>query len=465
MVISEKGEPLVQEENTELVISEKGIPEVREELSELVVSEKGEPLIQEGLPELVISEKGEPLVQPENSESVVFEKGEPLIRDDLPELVISEKGEPEVAENLPELVVSEKGEPLVQEELSELVVSEKGEPLVQDELPELKTTTKLRVETETIKPSNVYMEDIKLNKGEKRIGFEGTPGSITTTYEDLVTEDGTILESKKLNETKIDPVVRVIRYGVKKPDEVIGESGLYHLSEYANDVDIVKFNFNISLAAEEIVKLGQDEIEKRSNENIENNLWLAGKPGWYVIANAPISDEVIKKLNTDEYINHKRIGLETLRLVNEERKRLGKKELVWSDDLYVLAKKRASELGLNGHIRFWNDKGDVLTHVRDNTGTPWNTVSKGTKYEYRAIGENLAGHTLSRNVYQLFNEKLIAKVLYEQWKDSPGHYANMIADNYTEYAFDLSYSKFWRLDRTNIDYLAQGIQGVQLFLV
>ena len=137
LVISEKGEPLVQEENPELVISEKGEPLVQEENPELVISEKGEPLVQEENPELVISEKGEPLVQEEKPELVISEKGEPLVQEENPELVISEKGEPLVQEENPELVISEKGEPLVQEEKPELVISEKGEPLVQEENPEL----------------------------------------------------------------------------------------------------------------------------------------------------------------------------------------------------------------------------------------------------------------------------------------------------------------------------------------
>ncbi|MGY3782158.1 Rib/alpha-like domain-containing protein [Gemella taiwanensis] len=136
LVISEKGEPLVQEENPELVISEKGDPLVQEEKPELVISEKGEPLVQEENPELVISEKGDPLVQEEKPELVISEKGEPLVQEENPELVISEKGEPLVQEENPELVISEKGEPLVQEENPELVISEKGEPLVQPELPE-----------------------------------------------------------------------------------------------------------------------------------------------------------------------------------------------------------------------------------------------------------------------------------------------------------------------------------------
>ena len=136
LVLSEKGEPLVEEENPELVISEKGEPLVQEENPKLVISEKGEPLVQEENPELVISEKGEPLVQEENPELVIREKGEPLVQEEKPEQVIREKGEPLVQEENPELVIREKGEPLVQEENSELVISKKGESLVQPELPE-----------------------------------------------------------------------------------------------------------------------------------------------------------------------------------------------------------------------------------------------------------------------------------------------------------------------------------------
>ena len=68
VVVSEKGEPLVQPEKPEAVISEKGEPLVQPEKPEAVISEKGEPLVQPEKPEAVISEKGEPLVQPENPE-------------------------------------------------------------------------------------------------------------------------------------------------------------------------------------------------------------------------------------------------------------------------------------------------------------------------------------------------------------------------------------------------------------
>ncbi len=172
LVISEKGEPLVQEENPELVISEKGEPLVQEENPELVISEKGEPLVQEENPELVISEKGEPLVQEENPELVISEKGEPLVQEENPELVISEKGEPLVQEETPELVISEKGEPLVQEENPELVISEKGEPLVQEETPELVISEKGEPLVQEENPELVQKENPELvisKKGESLV--------------------------------------------------------------------------------------------------------------------------------------------------------------------------------------------------------------------------------------------------------------------------------------------------------
>ena len=184
LVISEKGEALVQEENPELVISEKGEPLVQEENPELVISEKGEALVQEENPELVISEKGEALVQEENPELVISEKGESLVQEENPELVISEKGEALVQEEKPELVISEKGEALVQEENPELVISEKGEPLVQEENPELVISEKGEPLVQEENPELVISE-----KGEPLVQEENTELVISKKGEPLVQEE------------------------------------------------------------------------------------------------------------------------------------------------------------------------------------------------------------------------------------------------------------------------------------
>ena len=126
--------------------------------SSIKIEERGEftPGLVEGKTgieeKIVVSEKGEPLVQPENPEGVVSEKGEPLVQPENPEAVISEKGEPLVQDENPEAVISEKGEPLVQDENPEAVISEKGEPLVQDENPEYEIKPTPEESTPDVKP-------------------------------------------------------------------------------------------------------------------------------------------------------------------------------------------------------------------------------------------------------------------------------------------------------------------------
>ncbi|WP_448905261.1 Rib/alpha-like domain-containing protein, partial [Gemella sp.] len=211
LVISEKGEPLVQEENPELVISEKGEPLVQEENPELVISEKGESLVQEENPELVISEKGEPLVQEKNPELVISEKGEPLVQEENPSLVISEKGEPLVQEENPALVISEKGESLVQEENPELVISEKGEALVQEENPELVISEKGEALEQGENPELVISE-----KGEALVQEENPELVISEKGEPLVQKENPELAISEKGESLVQE---------ETPELVISEKG------------------------------------------------------------------------------------------------------------------------------------------------------------------------------------------------------------------------------------------------
>ena len=86
---------------------------------------------------------------------------------------------------------------------------------------------------------------------------------------------------------------------------------------------------------EAIKTLGQDEINKRSKTDVENNLWLVNPTNYMnlTITNAPFSDETIDKFNDGYYVNHKNVGLEMLKLVNQERARLGKSQVYLSQTL------------------------------------------------------------------------------------------------------------------------------------
>ena len=494
-VITETGVSEVQPTLPEAVVEEKGQPEVRPVLPEAVITETGTPEIQPTLPEAkvtetpavpetpitpetpIVTEKGIPEIQPALPEAVITETGTPEIQPALPEAIVTETGTPEVHPALPEAVITETGTPEVQPALPEAsipetpkvteapVITEKGQPEVVQIKPEYHFHTETREEVTTLKIRPRQIGSLKMNKGETKIIEKGKDGSITKVYEEVIGEHNEVLSSNLKNETRIEPIEEVSRYGTKLAANDPSETGLYRISEHTHNIDVVKFNQDTELNGHEIKALGQDEINRRSAGDESNTLLTADKSDLrhLTIYPAPLSDESIDKFNSGEYIDHKRVGKEVLKLVNQERHKLGLNELSWSDDLYELAKVRATEIGENGNIRFWTADGKRMAHVRDTTGKSWLTVSRGTKFSGHWLGENLADYTTSSNVYKAFSEKLIAEQLYTQWYGSEPHYKNMISKDYTQFAFDLNYSKFWRLNGTSVNYLSQGIHGVQLF--
>ena len=492
-IVAEKGEPLVQPELPEYH-AENGTPEVQPELPEFQES-KGQPEVQPALPEFVVptentqpeqpvvpeapivTEKGEPLVQPELPEfhaengtpevqpelpEFHAENGDALVQPELPEFHDA-KGEPEVQPALPEFH-AETGDALVQPELPEYHES-KGEPEVQPALPEFKLKTVSREETIKIPAVTMNVPNSELNEGETEIVTQPKDGSITRTYEDVLDEHDNVLSTKLVNETRVEAINGITSIGTKPVKKVFGEEGMYRFSEHLSDEKILEFREDVKLTADEIHALGQDEINKRVEQNLENTITVEDKtrPNVSQVYTAPLSDETINNLNGDTYINHKNIGLKVLELVNAERKRLGVHELTWSDPLYTLTKVRANEVRENGSIRFYTEDGQELKHVRDNKGTKWHTVKEGTEFEDSAMGENLASYSVRPNIYKTFSEKYIAEQLYDQWKNSPHHYANMIKEKYNLFAFDLAYSKFWRDGYSDATYKRQGVLGVQLF--
>ena len=460
-IVSEKGEPLVQPELPEFH-AEKGEALVQPELPEYVVPAENSQPEQPTVPETpIVSEKGEPLVQPELPEFHA-EKGEALVQPELPEFHDA-KGTPEVQPELPEFH-AENGEALVQPELPEFHDA-KGEPEVQPELSEYTIKTVTREEVIPVQAESVTVTNPELNEGETEIVTQPKDGSITRTYEDVLDEHDNVLSTKLVNETRVEAIKGVTSIGTKPVKKVFGEEGNYRFSEHLSNENVLEFREDVKLTADEIHALGQDEINKRVEQNLENTITVEDKtrPNVSQVHTAPLSDETINNLNGDTYINHKNVGLKVLELVNAERKRLGVHELTWSDPLYTLTKVRANEVRENGSIRFYTEDGQTLKHVRDNKGTKWHTVKEGTEFEDSAMAENLASYSVRPNIYKAFSEKYIAEQLYEQWKDSPHHYANMIKEKFYQFAFDVAYSKFWRDGYSDTTYKQQGVLGVQLF--
>ena len=468
-LISEKGESLVQPELPEYTqpISDKGESLIRPELPEAMVTEKGESLVQPELPEVTVSAKGESLVQPELPEYTqpISTKGESLVQSENEELIVYEKGESLVQPELPEAIVTEKGESLVQPELPEYTqpISIKGESLVQSELPEFTLIKTIKTKTETIRPPYVRMPDMKLLEGDTRESFPGVEGKVEKEVEGYTSLDGKVYLTKVLSEKRTDPIVRVVRYGTMKTGDQPGKVGVNDAYEHFPNADFAEMNTDVRLTAEEIRALSKEEIYSRAKGQYSNTINEVGKPGFYTVRIAPVADKTIDGLNSGTYLDHNLLSEEMLRLVNEERVRIGRRPLKWSNALYNFAKVRSTELANNGHIRFFNEKNESMPHTRDATGKKWYTILADTKYANDTAGENTAGYAMSRNVYSMFSEKFIAEELFEQWKNSRGHYENMISEEYKYFGFSVQFSKFWRSDKDKIDYFFKGAQGVQLF--
>ena len=433
------------------------------------MTEKGESLVQPELPEYTqpISAKGESLVQPELPEYTqpISTKGESLVQSENEELIVYEKGESLVQPGLPEAIVTEKGESLVQPELPEYTqpISIKGESLVQSELPEFTLIKTIKAKTETIRPPYVRMPDMKLPEGETRESFPGVEGKVEKEVEEYTSLDGKVYLTKVLSEKRTDPIVRVVRYGTMKAGEQPGKVGVNDAYEHFPNADFAEMNTDVRLTAEEIRALSKEEIYSRAKGQYSNTINEVGKPGFYTVRIAPVADKTIDGLNSGTYLDHNLLSEEMLRLVNEERVRIGRQPLKWSNALYDFAKVRSTELANNGHIRFFNEKNESMPHTRDATGKKWYTILADTKYANDTAGENTAGYAMSRNVYSMFSEKFIAEELFEQWKNSRGHYENMISEEYKYFGFSVQFSKFWRSDKDKIDYFFKGAQGVQLF--
>ena len=470
-IVTEKGESLVQPELLEATVSAKGESLVQPELPEYTqpISAKGESLVRSELPEYTqpISAKGESLVQSELPEYTqpISTKGESLVQSENEELIVYEKGESLVQPELPEAIVTEKGESLVQPELPGYTqpISIKGESLVRSELPEFTLIKTIKAKTETIRPPYVRMPDMKLPEGETRESFPGVEGKVEKEVEEYTSLDGKVYLTKVLSEKRTDPIVRVVRYGTMKAGEQPGKVGVNDAYEHFPNADFAEMNTDVRLTAEEIRALSKEEIYSRAKGQYSNTINEVGKPGFYTVRIAPVADKTIDGLNSGTYLDHNLLSEEMLRLVNEERVRIGRQPLKWSNALYNFAKVRSTELANNGHIRFFNEKNESMPHTRDATGKKWYTILADTKYANDTAGENTAGYAMSRNVYSMFSEKFIAEELFEQWKNSRGHYENMISEEYKYFGFSVQFSKFWRSDKDKIDYFFKGAQGVQLF--
>ena len=257
----------------------------------VVVSEKGEPLVQPEKPEGVVSEKGEPLVQPEKPEGVVSEKGEPLVQPENPVGVVSEKGEPLVQEENPELEIEPKphlpGNP-IEKPIPEIPVHDKVDidetklvPEVGDKILPNPMTTEKELDYKTIyKPSPV------LSYNDQQEEIPGEKGKEITTIS--FTFDESTGKMVKNISTKIEkqPVDRVVKVGnvkeeiivVKRDEQFISdetlEKGIRIVKDEGQDEE--KTTISIYKVNATTGELSDPEVSTKTAKNMRPKITVVG---------------------------------------------------------------------------------------------------------------------------------------------------------------------------------------------
>ena len=140
----------------------------------------------------------------------------------------------------------------------------------------------------------------------------------------------------------------------------------------------------------------------------------------------------------NEHLDVLKVNDEFAKLMNAERAKKGVAPLTVDRELVRLAGIRSAELAnqKDGASIYVNGK----AHVRTD-GSSFSTIYKEYQGERPAFkGENSLGNIeVITDAKNFLNETQVAKMMYEQWAASPGHYANMMSDNFQTFGVDIEY--------------------------
>ena len=417
-VETSKGTPEVQPKLPELVI-EKGKPEVQPKLPEATVETvdvneeipfketiQDDPELYQGLTKRVLGAKGSEKVTYE----VVKENGVEKSRTAIKREITTPAKDAIVYRGIKPPVTA-KGEPLVQPALEEYVVKEKGTPEEQATLPEaiVETATE-RVEKEIVEK---VIEDDSIAQGKSVVESNGTKPRTEQDYTVVKVNNEVVSKEAKGEPREIDGTPKVVRKGTG------------HLLKYNHETTHRK---PVDGYTWESLNKMPDEEKSRITNFTDEALDIQLDE-----ANAVEDMKIATQL-----LNLKKLNEEFAKLVNAERATQGKKPLVADENLIKLAKIRSDEQAGIGSLRTNGKK-----HTRPD-GTRFNTVFntlENADMRYGTRGENsLEGSTMVASAHAVLNATELARDMFIDWKNSPGHYRNMMSDQYTSFGLSASYT-------------------------
>ena len=307
--------------------------------------------------------------------------------------------------------VTAKGEPLVQPALEEYVMKEKGDPEVQPALPEatVETITE-RVEKDIVEK---VIEDDSIAQGKSIVESNGSKARTEQDYTVVKVKNEVVSKEAKGEPREIEGTPKVVRKGTG------------HLLKYNDQTTHVKPADGYTWEA--LNKLSDAEKSKMTDDtDVLHDIQLED-------VNAEEDTKIATKL-----LNLTTLNNEFLKLINTERAAQGKKPLVVDENLVRLAKIRSDEQAGVGSLRSNGKK-----HTRpDGThfASVFNTLENADE-RYGTRGENaLDDSSMTGSAVAMLNATELAKGMFEQWKISPGHYRNMISDQWTSFGLSASYT-------------------------
>ena len=417
-------------------VTEKGTPEVQPALEELVITDKIAPAVQPELPEATVEtvDVNEEIPFKETIQDttelyqgqtkrvpgtkgiekvtyeVIRENGVEKSRREIKREVTTPAKDTIVYRGTTPPVI-EKGTPEVQPALEEYVVKEKGTPEEQATLPEaiVETITE-RVEKEIIEK---VIEDDSIAQGKSVVESNGTKPRTEQDYTVVKVNNEVVSKEAKGEPREIDGTPKVVRKGTG------------HLLKYDNRTTYHKPVDGYTW--ESLNKMSDEEKSRITNDTEElRGIYLDD-------ANAEEDMKIATQL-----LNLKRLNEEFAKLVNAERATQGRKPLVADENLIKLAKVRSDEQAGIGSLRTNGKK-----HTRPD-GTHFNTVFnilENADMRYGIRGENtMEDSSMVASAHAVLNATELARDMFLDWKSSPGHYRNMMSNQYTSFGLSASYT-------------------------
>ena len=336
------------------------------------------------------------------------------------------------------------------------------------------TITKIPFETETIQDNTLLPEESYTKQ-------EGLPGSEVTEYE-LTYMNGKLVSKEVTSTHRIKETTKEIKVvGTKvaqnttsnnyqsgavkngnvvdlgKTRDITLKQGLADDDVLPNGITVRYFTITDNTPLEKIVTLSEDERYQKSDKEYYNSM-IVSHNGSYIESGIPLSQGGADYIN--EHLDSNLLAMYMEQHINELRASLGKKPLRYKAELQQGTQQRADEQAKIGSLRSGG-----RAHTRPD-GTEFRTAftylnKGGLKDKEQELGENTAQFS-SNNPYTLTSEKKIAETLFNYWKNSPGHYANMISDNYKYFSFAVSVGRA-SANMEEYSELYPIVMGVQVF--